>query len=58
MFSERWICFCCPQVHKIQRSIVPIDQAPQTQKNKLKKKSDISEHIIYLLTNKYAFFLL
>ncbi|UJR14899.1 hypothetical protein I4U23_001883 [Adineta vaga] len=49
MFSERWICFCCPSTTKPHRSIVPI-QAPQVQSqpqhhSKIKgkhKKSDLT----------------
>ncbi|CAF3826007.1 unnamed protein product, partial [Rotaria sordida] len=44
MFSERWICFCCPQTYKIQRSIAPLEQ-PQSRppsKTRGKKKSDIT----------------
>ncbi len=26
MFSERWICFCCPHTHKHRRSIAPTEQ--------------------------------
>ncbi|CAF1555379.1 unnamed protein product [Adineta steineri] len=26
MFSERWICCCCPKTHKPHRSIVPLEQ--------------------------------
>ena len=26
MFSDRWICFCCPHTHKHRRSIAPSEQ--------------------------------
>ncbi|CAM4779520.1 unnamed protein product [Rotaria magnacalcarata] len=44
MFAERWICFCCPQAHKFQRSIVPIEQVPSSKpsKSRVKKKSDLT----------------
>ncbi|CAF1124254.1 unnamed protein product [Rotaria sp. Silwood1] len=44
MFSERWICFCCPHAHKLQRSIVPLEQTQSRppSKTKGKKKSDIT----------------
>ncbi|CAF4511271.1 unnamed protein product [Rotaria sp. Silwood2] len=48
MFSERWICFCCPQTYKLQRSIVPLEQAQSRppSKTRAKKKSDITSVII------------
>lgn len=44
MFSERWICFCCPRAHKPQRSIVPIQETNNSipPRNLLKKRSDIT----------------
>jgi hypothetical protein len=45
MFSERWICFCCPQATKPRRSIVPIEQIqPRISSRTLAhKKSDVSK---------------
>jgi len=51
MFSDRWICFCCPQNIKPHRSIVPIEEPqsrpPSQPKHKIKhKKSDVSKFFI------------
>jgi hypothetical protein len=47
MFSERWICFCCPQAHKLQRSIAPLEQPKlrRPSENLMQKKSDISKFL-------------
>lgn len=54
MFSERWICFCCPQTYKPRRSIVPIEQPQLPPKTFVKKKSDISK-IIFIFPKKIDF---
>lgn len=58
MFSERWICFCCPHTYKTRRSIVPIEQSvsnlPQqpmssfSQRRFIKKKSDVSKIFFFI----------
>lgn len=61
MFSERWICFCCPHAYKTQRSVVPLgqQQSQPPSKSAKKKKSDISKFAVLQLflisINKYLF---
>lgn len=55
MFSERWICFCCPQTLKPRRSILPIDEMERRPPLR-RKKSDISKILYIELDRECLFF--